>query len=283
LTAALSYAVAGWPVLPLHAPDADGVCSCRDGDCESPGKHPRTRQGLTDAGADPHVIAGWWRRWPVANIAVRTGELVVLDIDGEPGGRSLHDLEALHAPLPTTRVATSARGVHLYFRAAGAEVGSSIGRVAAGVDVRGRGGYIVAPPTRHARGIDYRWASAATIARLPGWPAEPMSPSADLVDRKALPSFVACVGSERARRYLQAAADAELLEVALAGTGTRNATLNRAAFRLGQLAGAGLGDRDELANALLGAALSAGLGQREARATINSGLLAGERHPRRLS
>ena len=214
------------------------------------------------------------------HLGVRTGELVVIDVDGAAGRQSLHALQA-RGTLPATRCATSARGLHLYFLADGHHVGSSIGRVAPGIDVRGHGGYAVAPPSRHANGTLYRWKTTPAVTRLPSWLAELLSTPAEPAARP-LPATVVGESNERARRYLQAAADAELLEVAGAPVGTRNATLNRAAFRLGQLVGAGLGHRPQLANALLGAALSAGLGEREARATIDSGLLAGERNPRSL-
>lgn len=72
LEAALTYAATGLSVLPLHVP-ADGVCSCGGNNCSSPGKHPRTRHGLEDATADPAVVADWWRRWPSANVGIRTG------------------------------------------------------------------------------------------------------------------------------------------------------------------------------------------------------------------
>ena len=102
-------------------------------------------------------------------------------------------------------------------------------------------------------------------------------------ERAPLPPIVAAGIGERARRYVQAALDAELAAVTTAPIGTRNATLNRAAFRLGQLAGAGLTARDALADALLHAARRAGLGDTEAKPTIASGLGAGERHPRPLA
>jgi hypothetical protein len=72
----------------------------------------------------------------------------------------------------------------------------------------------------------------------------------------------------------------ELADVAAARPGTRNDTLNRAAFRLGQLAAAGHGSREELSGPLLAAALAAGLPEGESLATINSGLTAAQRHPR---
>ena len=86
--AALSYAHRGWLVLPIHSVDT-GRCTCGRADCASPAKHPLTRRGLKDASADPQVIERWWRRWPRANVAVRTGQesgLLVLDFDPRNGG-----------------------------------------------------------------------------------------------------------------------------------------------------------------------------------------------------
>jgi hypothetical protein len=281
LLAALAYAVAGWPVVPLHTPTAAGGCSCGDPACSRAGKHPRTRHGLTDASTDPAEIAAWWRRWPDANVGVRTGELVVLDVDGPAGARALAELETAHGPLPATRRARTGRGEHLYFHAGEYEVASSVGRLGAGLDLRARGGSAVAPPSRHPNGRRYAWTCTAEPAPLPAWLAE-LATRPAVAGRAALPPGVAAAGGgERARRYLQAAMDAELAAVAYA-TEVRNNTLNRAAFRLGQLAGAGLGDPAQLTDALLDAALHAGLADREARATIASGLGAGQRHPRPL-
>src|SRR5262245_32630479 len=54
--AALWYAVAfGWSVVPLHGVDAPG-CTCGKENCASPGKHPRTKNGLKDATTDPKTI-----------------------------------------------------------------------------------------------------------------------------------------------------------------------------------------------------------------------------------
>ena len=85
---------------------------------------------------------------------------------------------------------------------------------------------------------------------------------------------------DRRRRYFTAALRAELADVASAAPGTRNDTLNRAAFRLAQLAASGHGSLDELTAALLDAALAAGLTDAEALATIASALRAGQQHPR---
>src|SRR5207247_1037904 len=75
----------------------DGHCTCGWQDCGSPGKHPRTPNGVYDATTDPAVIIRWWGRWPNANVGVATGAasgVIVLDVDPRHGGDdSLVDLE----------------------------------------------------------------------------------------------------------------------------------------------------------------------------------------------
>jgi hypothetical protein len=67
LETALARAAEGRKVVPLYTP-TDGVCDCRKrSDCPSPGKHPRTAHGLTDASSDPEQIRKWFRMWPDAN------------------------------------------------------------------------------------------------------------------------------------------------------------------------------------------------------------------------
>ena len=70
--AAAGYAARRWLVLPCHHL-VDGGCSCQAPDCASPGKHPRISRGLHAASADATVVERWWRRWPQANVGVRTG------------------------------------------------------------------------------------------------------------------------------------------------------------------------------------------------------------------
>jgi bifunctional DNA primase/polymerase-like protein len=274
--AALHYAANGWPVLPLHTPTRDGRCSCDRHDCPKPGKHPRNRHGLRDATLEAAQVRTWWTRWPHANIGIATGRLLILDIDGDTGHAALAALERAHAPLPSTLAASTGRGAHLYFDAGERRIANSAGRLGEGLDVRGRGGYVVVPPSLHAHGHRYRWVNRAVPAPLPEWLAELLA-SAPAPRRTPLPDAIA---GDRRRRYFAAALRAELGDVAAAAPGTRNDTLNRAAFRLAQLAAAGHGTLDELTGPLLDAALAAGLTEAEALTTIASGLRAGEQHPR---
>ena len=157
--AALEYAERGWVVVPLHTPSAGG-CSCGWVGCASPAKHPRTTHGLKDASRDPAMIRDWWNIWPEANIGIVTGPesgILALDVDGKPGEESLADFARGGSRLPDTyTVHTGGGGRHLYFLCPeGTEVRNSQSRIAPGLDIRGRGGYVVAPPSLHASGARY--------------------------------------------------------------------------------------------------------------------------------
>ena len=111
LTEALRYAERGWHVIPLHSPDGEG-CSCGKPDCSSIGKHPHTKDGVKSATTDAATINEWWKRWPKANVGIRTGEcsgLAVLDVDGDDGKTSLLALHAVHGAIPATLRAWTGR------------------------------------------------------------------------------------------------------------------------------------------------------------------------------
>jgi Bifunctional DNA primase/polymerase, N-terminal len=152
---------------------------------------------------------------------------VVVDVDGAHGRAALAALERTHASLPRTLAAVTARGVHLYFRAGAHRIANSAGRLGAGLDVRGRGGYVAAPPSLHADGHRYRWSIRRRPAPLPPWLAGPLTAPAPPPRRAALPDLAP--GDSR-RRYFAATLRGELANVAAARPGTRNDTLNRAAF-----------------------------------------------------
>ena len=187
LTEALSYAKRGWLVVPLHNPK-QGVCSCRKRNCSSPGKHPRTEHGINDASADAGRIKRWWQQCPEANVGIVTGQasgLVVLDVDGEEGKASLEALTAALGSLPKTLCVKTGRtgtdgaraGCHYYFRyPAGLLVRNSAGIVGKGLDIRGEGGYVVAPPSLHPSGRYYDWhVPGQSLADAPPWLLERLS------------------------------------------------------------------------------------------------------------
>jgi Bifunctional DNA primase/polymerase, N-terminal len=152
LTAALVYAMRVWPVLPLHAM-REGRCTCGKPDCPSPGKHPfgpLMPHGLKEGSTDQARIRQWWTQQPDANVGIVTGAasgIFVFDVDPRHGGdEHLAELEREHHPLPrTTEAATGGGGRHLFFAHPGGRVPSRT--IVPGVDVKGDGGYVVAPPS----------------------------------------------------------------------------------------------------------------------------------------
>lgn len=273
--AAASYAAEGLHVLPLHQPAGAGGCSCPGGAaCTSPAKHPRNSHGVREASADPATVARWWQRWPGANVGVATGRVsgvLVIDVDDRHGGReSLASLERRHGPLPGARVVTGG-GLHIWTAAPERSIANSAGRLGPGIDVRGDGGYVVAPPSVHHSGALYRWEGAgpSSLEPAPDWLVRRLtavSAEVPLSRVRRVPT-----PSERAGGIVEE----QLALVAGAPEGTRNHTLNRAAFVLGRLAGERSVSPREMHGLLLDAARHAGLGELEAVRTIRSGLAAG--------
>lgn len=277
LDAALAYARHGIPVLPVHTPAADGSCSCGWPGCERPGKHPRLRHGLTDASVDPQRIELWWTRWPEANVGLRTGVAMdVADVDSPDGWHGLRHL--LGGSLPAgPQVRTGGGGWHFWFRPMG--YGNRV-HLLPGVDWRGAGGYVLAPPSRHVSGRTYYW-----VVRPDAEPPNGPPALRDLIAGPDPPESPAGRGRYRLGviahpdRYASVALAAAADRVARAPVGTRNDTLNRAAFALGRLVGAGLLDAATVTRELIAAGRWAGLGRAETTRTIRSGLGAGRRQP----
>jgi hypothetical protein len=149
LQAALRYAEYGLPIHPLHHTDENGRCSCGKVDCDSAGKHPRTRHGFKDATTDPDQIKEWWEKWPSANIGIATGEvsnLFVIDVDNKAGKNGFESIKEARLPMGDTPiVATPNYGQHYWYQyLKGGEFSCSL----SGVDIKGDGGYVVAPPSR---------------------------------------------------------------------------------------------------------------------------------------
>lgn len=168
---ALMLAGLGWPVFPLHSPDGDR-CDCRREACSSPAKHPRTLHGLKDATTNLDTILHWWEMWPGANIGVPTGPvsgLVALDVDARHGGlesvNALIDEHGQFPFLPFSR--TGSGGNHYLFAYPDVRVPNSANLVAQGIDVRGDGGYIVAPPSAHITGAMYEWVTEDGVSYAP--------------------------------------------------------------------------------------------------------------------
>jgi hypothetical protein len=142
--------------------------------CQPMGKTPATLHGFKDATTDPGAIEAWWRRVPTFNVAIATGKvsgIMVVDIDNDDAEIEVKKLEAEYSELPPTVEVITAKGRHLFFRYPEQEVRNSASKLAPGVDTRGDGGYVIAPPSVHPSGKRYCWSvdSANAFAEVPQW------------------------------------------------------------------------------------------------------------------
>jgi len=291
LEAALGYASRGLCVFP----------------CNPANKAPLCQHGCKDATADREAIIAWWRRWPKAMIGCATGADVGMVVDIDAGADDATgelfdaaviraDLEAeLGEQLPDTlTVRTPRGGMHLHFvLPAGVRCGNRT-NVIPRVDIRGDGGYVILPPSERADGASYRYENDIEAPRA-------LAPEAlvDLTLHRGRWKRDAARRDDRAAHsppqirqtpssgYASSALIREITRVAAAGKGTRNATLNEAAFNLGQLVASGLLDRSDVADSLEHAAEACGLKQTDGtasvRKTIKSGLTAGQKLPRQIA
>jgi hypothetical protein len=176
LDAAHDYIKHGWNVVPLHGMDGDD-CRCGRGSLCPPktrGKHPslgnQWQARPLVSGAD---VQTWYEDHPHDNIGIATGKasgIWVLDIDGAQGVSTISDLAGEHGSLPLTRIVrTGSGGLHYFFRHPGDfEVRNSTSWIGPGVDVRGRGGQVVAPPSTSGRG-PYEVIADHPVAEAPDW------------------------------------------------------------------------------------------------------------------
>jgi hypothetical protein len=281
---ALAWAARGLPVFPLFEV-ADGRCACRRPDCAGArrGKHPRVLGGLKVATLDEETIRKWWRFWPHSNIGIRTGApgIVAIDLDTPAAAAALLQLAA-GRPLGGLAIATG-RGRQLWYHAPELDdVPSSRElRGIAGLDVRGRGGYVIAPPSRHYSGVEYRvaggqfepppewlYALLRTRPRL----AAPTGPARPPCEGDGTPFGLAVL-----RR--------ECTELRATGEGGRNRKLNLASYLAGRLVAGGELGEAYVVGVLTDAAEAVGLelaeivGRDGESGTLWSGLRAGERSP----
>lgn len=152
LERALQYAALGLAVFP----------------CKERGKSPAFKNWQTSATTDPEAIKTIWTRNPQFNIAIATGStsngLIVVDVDNHDvnGADSLAEWERKNGKLPeTATVLTGSGGVHYYYWAQEPIHGAT--GVLPGVDIRGEGNLIVAPPSVHPNGNKYEWELSADI------------------------------------------------------------------------------------------------------------------------
>ncbi len=248
LETALALARDGYSIFPCHA------------------EGPETKRPLPSvfwgqqSTTDTKRISAWWNRCPspIIGLDVKKSGLIIIDLDGQCGAEDWQDLLADHPDPQAPIVTTPNGGQHIWFRQRPGEArGNGRGSMPKkrrndetgkmeGIDVRGAGGYVIAPGSILADGRKYELhGDLKSIPVLPDWLADLLDPhSAAPVPA---PTVQRPSDGSRERAYIDAALEAECSEIARAGKGARNETANTSAFRIGQLVGKHLSESEALA------------------------------------
>lgn len=330
-SAALRYARRGWKIFPCR--ERDETLEVRGAPKLFKAKAPYTGHGCNDATTDEAVIRGWWTRWPNAMIGLAMGGNKLLALDFDPrfddATGEVFTLEGLKAateeqigcalPISLASV-TQSDGVHVIYKQPAGELITNRGNLPQHVDVRGKGGYIVAPPSIVYRedGSEgrYRWIAGrqdvdpveppeALVQALRergtrstkknaagGTPASASSPSSS--SSSPAPSGASATAklpdaSEAVRKYALVALDAECRELASTPKGGgqyggRNQGIYHAGLKMGSLVAAGA-ISEGVARAAIQDVIDRMPGNDDpegAKATLDRGLRNGADNPRDL-
>ena len=144
----------GFKMIELYGINEQGNCTCYKGsECNCAGKHPVKPKWQENYIKSVDELTEILKQRPLANFGIITGEgLVVIDVDARHGGlESLQEIKDLVAP--TMTVKTGGGGYHFYYSVDGSVKNRT--NVLKGIDVRGDGGYVVAPGSKHKSGDFY--------------------------------------------------------------------------------------------------------------------------------
>ena len=132
-----------------------------------------SENGLSNASTDSKLIRLWWKKWPKANVAIvlgkASGNNFVIDVDikpdkGKHGDESLLKWEAQHGDFPNTvHAVTGSGGLHYWFHFDDVDQYKNKVDAINGIDIRGDGAYVVAPPSVYEDGRVYRWENNISI------------------------------------------------------------------------------------------------------------------------
>jgi Protein of unknown function (DUF3987)/Bifunctional DNA primase/polymerase, N-terminal len=259
------------------------------------------------ATTEEEQIRRWWDVYPTALPAIVVGRagLLVIDCDRHPSSddgiaafnRLLSANGGSLANVPMTKTARG--GAHLFFKQPEDKaLGNGRGQLPNGIDVRGVGGFVIAPGAQLPDGKCWQCVSGrplladafkgGAIPELPQWLADIIRPSrrsnGGAVDEDTkIFDERGTNDSRRGQAYAAAVLDGAAAELSAAPSGKRNETLNAVAFRLGRMIARGWIDDKTAADALLGACDANKYvrehGHRTTLKTIQSGFAAGEKEP----
>jgi Bifunctional DNA primase/polymerase, N-terminal len=271
LTAGLGYITNGWPVFVLgrsKRPVANcAACHTADGSHDRAACDCLTCHGFYAATTDPDRLVAMLTAVPGGLLAIRTGTssgLLVVDIDPRNGGRLDRVLMT-----PTAAVATGGGGWHLYYRHPGTPTAATLpGR--AGVDIKGDGGYVAAPPSVHpGTRRPYRWTGRRAVAEMPpALAAAVVPPPAAVPPAPSGPLTARGAGAISSPAALLAA---HLAAVERAPQGRRRVTLYGAARGVWRMIAAGVITEADGRAALTAAGLAAQQTPRQTREAVDGG------------
>ena len=270
LGAAQIYAGNGWRVIPIPFRT----------------KRATLKDWPNKATFDEGQIRQWFHGGP-SNMAICTGQesnLVVIDVDGQDGEQALKQLQSVHGPLPQTLTSLTGKGRHLFFLwPNGADIRNSAGKIGPNVDIRANGGYVLAPPSIHPSGAQYRWDNErVSVAELPHQWVDLLAQPAQKERKEMTPQNTLPLpnGASQGVEYGRTALRDECGKVAMGTEGQRNTVFNGACLKVARVVAGGHLDAFEAETALKEAARRAGLDEREIDATFRSGFTAGLQDPR---
>lgn len=249
--------------------------------------------------ANAATIRAWWSRMPgaIPAIDLAKSNLMVMDLDrrrdGPDGVNHFCELALAHGDaldnMPV--VTTPGRGFHVYYRQpAGLALGNAEGSLKGkGINVRGQGGYVIAPGALRSDGQGWKQESntpdlvtafaTGSIPALPEWLRNLITARSSITVAQP-PGTSWAPPSARERAYAAEGLKGEALKVSKSPPGTRNNALNESAFTVGTLIPHYGLNRDEAETVLGAAALTAGLRRDEIAKTLKSGLDSGIKSPR---
>jgi len=276
VASALRLAGRGIGVIPLWWPEG-AMCACpKAAECSSPAKHPLTYNGLNDATTDAATIASWWERYPQANIGLVTGgQIDVIDVDGAiPAYQEL--IAKIGSPQHVATVITGRGdgGLHIYCTPGGNKtIPSGKHGLPNKIEVKGAGGYVVAPPSKHVSGGTYTYMTQDTgtihgDVVLTQWLAKIAPEEAKVIELRPTPTaptrptmpMPTHTNTDNVTKYRDAVINSACDAIAHAGEGGRwMALATEAVPKICRGIAGGLIPRDVGTYALEGAARQAGL------------------------
>ena len=210
----------------------------------------------------------------------------MIDCDRRNGAdNTLARLTEQHGPLPPTLESETADGRHFYFTAS-RDLTSTTGKIGAGIDSKGSGGYVLVPPSLQPSGRLYRWLDQLEPVAPPQWLVDLACKRSNSQRAIAASGFVYRLSKIGGDNYGKAALASEVATLAATPEGARNHQLNVSAFRFFQLVAASMLSDGDVVVGFSHVCKANGLwtddGPRQCLATIRSGAMAGAQHPREV-